>query len=208
MSAFSLLPRVAALRIITPCLTLFAFLLVAGQSGPASAVPVTVALTDISNTLVEVVPLAAVGANKTLTLQLVLDPPPGDVAADITIQIDHSVAGTPSSATFTSLTSLNGYSLPGSHDYLGLNGTHPSLDLYDTVTWFVNLGPLAGDVSIKSQINFFGRNLDGPIGANLTYDVIDTPNATPLPGALPLFASGLGALGLIHWRRRRRTQVV
>jgi len=30
--------------------------------------------------------------------------------------------------------------------------------------------------------------------------------ATPLPAALPLFASGLGALGLLGWRRRRKAQ--
>jgi PEP-CTERM motif len=29
-------------------------------------------------------------------------------------------------------------------------------------------------------------------------------NATPLPAALPLFASGLGALGLLGWRRKRK----
>jgi hypothetical protein len=29
-------------------------------------------------------------------------------------------------------------------------------------------------------------------------------SATPLPAALPLFATGLGALGLIGWRRRRQ----
>jgi hypothetical protein len=28
--------------------------------------------------------------------------------------------------------------------------------------------------------------------------------ATPLPGALPLFATGVGALGLLGWRRKRR----
>jgi type VI protein secretion system component Hcp len=30
--------------------------------------------------------------------------------------------------------------------------------------------------------------------------------ATPLPAALPLFASGLGALGLLGWRRKRKAR--
>ena len=30
------------------------------------------------------------------------------------------------------------------------------------------------------------------------------PNATPIPAALPLFASGLGALGLLGWRRKKK----
>ena len=30
------------------------------------------------------------------------------------------------------------------------------------------------------------------------------PASTPLPGALPLFATGLGALGLLGWRRKRK----
>jgi hypothetical protein len=30
--------------------------------------------------------------------------------------------------------------------------------------------------------------------------------ATPIPAALPLFASGLGALGFIGWRRKRKAQ--
>ena len=33
------------------------------------------------------------------------------------------------------------------------------------------------------------------------------PTATPLPAALPLFAGGLGALGLLGWRRKRKAQV-
>jgi hypothetical protein len=31
-----------------------------------------------------------------------------------------------------------------------------------------------------------------------------TPVATPLPAALPLFATGLGGLGLLGWRRKRK----
>ena len=32
------------------------------------------------------------------------------------------------------------------------------------------------------------------------------PVATPLPAALPLFATGLGVLGLLGWRRKRKAQ--
>lgn len=35
----------------------------------------------------------------------------------------------------------------------------------------------------------------------------DAP-ATPLPAAFPLFATGLGGLGLLGWRRRRRVEAV
>jgi hypothetical protein len=35
--------------------------------------------------------------------------------------------------------------------------------------------------------------------------VLNTASATPLPAALPLFATGLGALGLFGWRRKRKT---
>jgi hypothetical protein len=35
-----------------------------------------------------------------------------------------------------------------------------------------------------------------------------TLTATPLPAALPLFATGLGALGLLGWRRKRKAQAV
>jgi hypothetical protein len=43
------------------------------------------------------------------------------------------------------------------------------------------------------------------IEANFVFDEI---TGTPVPAALPLFATGLGALGLLGWRRKRKTRVV
>jgi hypothetical protein len=53
---------------------------------------------------------------------------------------------------------------------------------------------------------------DGPLFGDLGFPVT-TPftvatEATPLPAALPLFATGLGALGLLGWRRKRKARAV
>jgi hypothetical protein len=42
----------------------------------------------------------------------------------------------------------------------------------------------------------------------LTTESPTSVTTTPLPAALPLFASGLGALGLLGWRRKRRTAAI
>ena len=42
-----------------------------------------------------------------------------------------------------------------------------------------------------------GNRANAPIGSGLVSTI-------PLPGALPLFATGLGALGLLSWRRKRK----
>ena len=41
---------------------------------------------------------------------------------------------------------------------------------------------------------------------DLLANVAGTATPTPLPTALPLFATGLGGLGLLGWRRRRKAQ--
>jgi hypothetical protein len=48
-----------------------------------------------------------------------------------------------------------------------------------------------------------------PLDANgFTWAIELQVAATPLPAALPLFATGLGALGLLGWRKKRRTAAV
>jgi hypothetical protein len=55
------------------------------------------------------------------------------------------------------------------------------------------------DTAFDSGLAFSGLTINGaPIGGE------DDISATPLPGALPLFATGLGALGLLGWRRKKK----
>ena len=50
-----------------------------------------------------------------------------------------------------------------------------------------------GGLVTPNQENIFAATFTGT-----------TPSQVPLPAALPLFASGLGALGLLSWRRKRK----
>jgi hypothetical protein len=53
-------------------------------------------------------------------------------------------------------------------------------------------------------VEFIAFNNKGET-ANVFYDSLNiTVAQTPLPAALPLFATGLGALGLLGWRRKRK----
>lgn len=56
---------------------------------------------------------------------------------------------------------------------------------------------------LKFQNATFGEAVGQFLGPPLTIATEEGPIATPLPGTLPLFATGLGALGLIGWRRKR-----
>jgi hypothetical protein len=48
-----------------------------------------------------------------------------------------------------------------------------------------------------------GGTLDGPLSVEFLAGPFSS-TATPLPAALPLFATGLGGLGLLGWRRKRK----
>ena len=57
-----------------------------------------------------------------------------------------------------------------------------------------------GDLAFDSGLAFTGLAVCTDENCN----PIEEPSATPLPAALPLFATGLGALGLLGWRRKRK----
>jgi hypothetical protein len=83
------------------------------------------------------------------------------------------------------------------------------------------LGPVNLDAQLVGQANFVDFNFcvssscvgpTVPLGVAVqTIEVLGGDELlltsmapTPLPAALPLFATGLGALGLLGWRRRRK----
>ena len=60
-------------------------------------------------------------------------------------------------------------------------------------------------VEVGNQPIWFAANVTkGFSGQTLVADAI----VTPLPGALSLFATGLGGLGLLGWRRKKKAQAV
>jgi len=75
-----------------------------------------------------------------------------------------------------------------------INLSNISLDLSDLIILSIFV-----DASNTSLLGDF-------IGVSLNIDITPNTNVVPLPAAFPLFAGGLGALGLLGWRRKRKVQ--
>lgn len=138
------------------------------------------------NTNVEVVTQAAgTPTNWTLTQSL----------AVLTLSANHSCSGTPCDL------------IVGPGPYTNANNS------FDSHSPFIDLEGkfvVAGitDLSITSLVVQFGtvptsrtETLTCTAGAGCENP---PPNNTPIPGALPLFTSGIGMLGFLGWRRKRR----
>ena len=71
----------------------------------------------------------------------------------------------------------------------------------------INLtSPIATGGTLYLYIGEVGNN--GEVAASSITVSSEPVGTTPLPATLPLFASGLGALGLLGWRRKRKAQAV
>ena len=88
-----------------------------------------------------------------------------------------------------------------------LNGVDPSIDLAADLDLYVTENSQGVGNSFNAN---FGDGvtftINAPPGVIVTSDsgVFPDTAATPLPAALPLFATGLGGLGLLGWRRKRK----
>jgi hypothetical protein len=83
---------------------------------------------------------------------------------------------------------------------------HPNAAIVNTDG---GLGGVRFDVGFASANDQFNGYVDnftiGIMGQNTTFDFeLTAPSAVPLPAALPLFSSGLGVLGYLGWRKRRK----
>lgn len=86
-----------------------------------------------------------------------------------------------------------------------------------TIALTLTVGAFGGGTATGDFLNSFdfpltdiftlpdGFTVNDPDMFIVNNDFLSPTEATPLPTALPLFASGLGALGLLGWRKRKKT---
>jgi hypothetical protein len=95
----------------------------------------------------------------------------------------------------------------GAYNFGSVDGTHGGATPLSAFT-------SAFAVGLAFNVNFCGEcasnwNGQGDFkGLTLTYEYDPTVSGTPLPGALPLMATGLAGLGAVEWRRRRKQKSV
>jgi hypothetical protein len=78
--------------------------------------------------------------------------------------------------------------------------------LTNTIVWNWNSTGDMSDVALSAD---GGMTWFSPSGATPgALEVDGTATVIPIPAALPLFATGIGGLGLLAWRRKRKAQAV
>ena len=106
----------------------------------------------------------------------------------------------------TSSAGLHLDGLLGGSDGVNFSSLPNVYDVEIEIGFDINASDLANDIFVPGIANFtldsfsvFDRPNEGPV---ITF--VQGPSAVPLPATLPLFGIGLGAFGLLGWRRRRK----
>jgi hypothetical protein len=91
-------------------------------------------------------------------------------------------------------------------EFLWLSGTRPNSGF---PTGFADLQSWTRDEMLDPDWLRIGTDIVGGGATAPTFNAAFSleGSAVPLPSALPLFATGLGALGLLGWRRKRKAAV-
>jgi hypothetical protein len=144
-------------------------------------------------------------------------------AINFTFQSSIPVAGTSVISGFTNLTEPGSstvsdrivLTLTGGSDLIGVQfGSDANLpvipsgavDLTTIAAQGLPSNPYHEDGTLQLVATFFST-ING-VSTPVDRYFIQSGVATPLPAALPLFATGLGGLGLLGWRRKRKAQAV
>lgn len=85
-------------------------------------------------------------------------------------------------------------------DFFWLSGTRPNQSF---PVGFTDLQSWARDQFLDPDWLRIGTDIVGGTTFNAAFSLEGVE--TPLPGALPLFATGLGTLGLVGWKRKRKS---
>ena len=123
----------------------------------------------------------------------------------ISAMLTMSGTGPPPSATsgwagqsFAAITDNLGDNLQLEVNAGDIGTNHPS----DGVVFFPSVLPSTLDISTSSFASFLGGS--GAIDYSLSISLPPGAYVTPLPDALPLFAAGLGLIGVLGWWRKRK----
>ena len=130
------------------------------------------------------------------------DPGTYYLSVDLGVDLDNTFA------TSVGLVVCDGFNNCGGSGWVPDN--HPVFLPGTMATYVAPIGPFFNSADILSRtfsISFYALHDAGDFqpGGRLYLDNFKIV-ATPIPAALPLFATGLGVLGLLGWRRKRHDQ--
>jgi len=130
------------------------------------------------------------------------------------IQVDGTYTNASLAGWNTVLGGLNANGCNGKGNFVCFN-TNPAYALSNNIVFDIYFTGGTPDFNSPTlKVDFWIRDPQRKATGDLLSQELNVPVnppqppefVTPLPAALPLFATGLGALGLLGWRRKRKAQ--